>query len=268
MLNPLQSKLLEMMTWLARYLDENNLRYYSSSGTVLGAKRHGGFIPWDDDIDIAMPRKDYEILCDLLANEIDHYIVESPRHSSDDYIYAFAKFYDTSTTMTEALRHDMKRGVYIDIFPIDGLGNTLEEAHHNYKEIDKLNMLLAMKVCAYRPDRKWWKNLAVFIGGLIPINPHKLAQRIDKACRARDFDSCEYVASCMSTYRAKEIMPRKYWGTPQKTKFEDIEISGPELSEEYLTHLYKNWRQLPPEDKRHSAHDFKDLDFNKSYLQE
>ena len=59
MLNPLQSKLLEMMTWLARYLDENNLRYYSSSGTILGAKRHGGFIPWDDDIDIAMPRKDY-----------------------------------------------------------------------------------------------------------------------------------------------------------------------------------------------------------------
>lgn len=72
----------------------------------------------------------------------------------------------------------------------------------------------------------------------------------------------------MSTYRAKAIMPRKYWGTPQKSKFEDIEISGPELSEEYFTHLFKNWRQLPPEDKRHSAHDFKDLDFNKSYLHE
>ncbi|MDE5784111.1 MAG: LicD family protein [Prevotella sp.] len=266
MLNPLQSKLLEMMTWFARYLEENNLRYYAIGGTFLGAKRHEGFIPWDDDIDIAMPRKDYEILCDLLAREKDHYIVESPRHSSDDYVYPFAKLYDTSTSMTELLRYKMKRGVYLDIFPLDGLGNTLEEAQQNYKAIDRLNMLLAMKVSIYRSERKWWKNCAVFLGSLIPINPHKLARKLDIVCQKRDFDNCVYVASCMSTYRAKEIMPRKYFGKPQKTKFEDIELYGPELSEEYLTQLFKNWRQLPPENKRCSAHDFKDIDYCKSYL--
>ena len=66
MLNPLQTKLLEMLTWLVKYIDEHELRYYVIGGTMLGAVRHKGFIPWDDDIDIAMPRKDYEELIRLL----------------------------------------------------------------------------------------------------------------------------------------------------------------------------------------------------------
>ena len=66
MLNPLQTRLLEMLTWLVKYIDEHELRYYVIGGTMLGAVRHKGFIPWDDDIDIAMPRKDYEELIRLL----------------------------------------------------------------------------------------------------------------------------------------------------------------------------------------------------------
>ena len=125
MLNPLQQKLLGMLTWLIKYIDDNNIRYYIIGGTMLGAVRHEGFIPWDDDIDIAVPRNDYERLIDLLKSPVDHYVIESPKGEAEDYVYSYAKLYDLNTSMTELARKNVKRGVYIDIFPLDGIGNSL-----------------------------------------------------------------------------------------------------------------------------------------------
>ena len=159
--NRLQEKLLEMFTWLVDFMSKNNLRYYMIGGTMLGAVRHQGFIPWDDDIDIAMPRSDYEKLIALLKDPVDHYLIETPRSLEKDYVYGYAKLYDMNTTMTEKKRKNITRGIYIDIFPLDGIGNTLDESYKNYKKIDRLHMLLAMKECAYRRGRKWWKNMAV-----------------------------------------------------------------------------------------------------------
>ena len=99
MLNPLQQKLLEMLTWLSKYIESNHLTYYVIGGTFLGAVRHKGFIPWDDDIDIAMPRKDYETLIKLLSKPVDHYVIESPDNCGKDFTYNLAKFYDLDTTM-------------------------------------------------------------------------------------------------------------------------------------------------------------------------
>ena len=265
MLNPLQQKLLEMFTWLTDYLHKHNLRYYMIGGTMLGAVRHGGFIPWDDDIDIAMPRSDYEKLIELLREPVDHYVVESPKGDAKDYLYGVSKLYDMNTSMTELTRKGVKRGVYIDIFPLDGIGNTLEESYKNYKKIDRTNMLLAMRVCAYRKDRKWWKNCAVFVGRLLPLSAKKLTRKLDRLCAEHDFDENAYVGNLMSTYRAREIMSKELFGTPTLYDFEGIKAYGPEKYDEYLTTLFRNWRQLPPEDKRHSAHDFVDLDMDKPY---
>lgn len=265
-MNPLQIKLLEMFKWLTDYLHENRLRYYVIGGTFLGAVRHGGFIPWDDDIDIAMPRKDYELLIQLLEKPVDHYVVESPKGNAKDYLYGIAKLYDTNTSMTEATRKGVKRGVYIDIFPLDGIGNSLEESLKNYKKVDRIHMLLVMATCAYRKERKWWKNCAVFIGRLLPVSPKGLAAKLDKLCAEHDFESCAYVANLMSTYRSREIMPKELFGTPSLYEFEGIPVYGPEKADEWLTKIFGDWRKLPPENKRHSIHNFVDLDFNKPYL--
>lgn len=267
MLNPLQEKLLEMFAWLVNFLEANNLRYYALGGTMLGAVRHKGFIPWDDDIDIGMPRNDYEKLIDLLKEPVDHYVVEAPRTAGKDYLYRYAKLYDINTSMTEHLRKDIKRGVFIDVFPLDGIGNTLEEGCRNYKKIDRSSMFLAMKVCAYRSGRKWWKNLAVFLGGFLPINEQKLAKQIDSMCAQRNFDDYRYVGNLMSTYRAKEIIDRKLFGEPSLYQFEGLTIKGPEKYEEYLTHLFGNWRKLPPVEKRISPHTFEELSFDKPYME-
>lgn len=266
MLNPLQKKLLEMFTWLTKYLAENNLRYYVLGGTMLGAVRHEGFIPWDDDIDIGMPRSDYEKLINLLKSPVDNYVVESPYNEAEDYVYSFSKLYDTRTSMTEYLRKNVNRGVYIDIFPLDGIGNELQECYSEYKSIDLRRMLLAMKVCAYRKERKWWKNVAVFIGGFLPISTKKLTRSINALCAKHDFDDCQYVGNLMSTYRSREIMKKEIFGNPTIYHFEGLEVYGPEKYDEYLTILFKNWRKLPPEDKRCSAHDFVNIDLNKPYL--
>jgi len=266
MLNPLQQKLLEMLTWLSKYIESNHLTYYVIGGTFLGAVRHKGFIPWDDDIDIAMPRKDYETLIKLLSKPVDHYVIESPDNCGKDFTYNLAKFYDLDTTMVEYARYKIKRGVAIDIFPLDGLGDTLNEAYKNYKRIDRINVIISMMSCKVRKSRKWWKNAAVMIGRLIPVNIHTLVKIVNERCKEKDFYSSKYVASCMSTYRSREIMERHYWGTPKSYQFENIEVKGPEMADEYLTHLFRNWRELPPVDKRQSAHDFIELDLNKSYL--
>ena len=245
-MNDLQKKLLEMLSWLHNFIVEHKLTYYVMNGTMLGAARHNGFIPWDDDVDIAMPRKDYEILCDLLKNPIDHYVIESPNGDADDFLYTYAKFYDMNTSMTEYSRKNICRGVYIDIFPLDGLGNTLEEAKKYYKKIDRKNMFLMTRVCAYRKQRKWYKNLAIFLGRLIPnfmINEKKLCVKIDKLNKARDFDNYQYFGLNMSAYRERDIHNKDILGKPTEYKFENIVVYGPEKYDEYLMKHMVNWRK-------------------------
>lgn len=265
-MNQLQSKLLEMLTWLSKYLEEHNIRYYVVAGTFLGTVRHEGFIPWDDDVDIAVPRADYQRLLELLKEPVDHYVIESPYGGAPDFIYNFAKFYDTNTTMTEIARKNVTRGVYIDVFPLDGIGDTSEESYRNYKKIDICNMLLTMKISTYRKGRKWWKNVAVACGALLPFNAGKMALKLDKLSAERDYDKCNYVGVLATNARKNEIMPREYYGKPTPYKFENITVYGPEKAEEYLTRLFGDWRQLPPENERGGGHFFTDIDMNRSYL--
>lgn len=268
-MTPLQSKLLEMLIWLDKYIREHNLTYYIFNGTLIGAARHKGFIPWDDDVDIAMPRDDYVKLCKLLKQPTDHYVIESTTSDAEDFVYTFAKFYDTSTSMTEYLRKDVCRGVYIDIFPLDGIGNSYKESVKNYKVIERKNMFLMTRVCAYRRDRKWYKNLAIFLSRLIPsffVNEKQLAIDIDAYSQKYSYHDCEYVSFTTSTYGEKDIHKRELLGKPIELQFENRSFLAPEHYDEILTNTYGDWRQLPPIEKRKAAHDFIDLDLNRPYL--
>lgn len=114
---------LQMFDRYAQFCRENSLRYYLASGTLLGAIRHRGFIPWDDDIDVVMPRPDYERFLRLARGGLSpHYRVLSI-HETPDCIYPFAEVVDTRTTLEELTVVLSCRviGVYIDVFPIDGL---------------------------------------------------------------------------------------------------------------------------------------------------
>jgi len=114
----LQKYLLEMIRWFHDFCESHNLRYYALGGTMLGAVRHQGFIPWDDDLDVGMPREDYEKLYTLMKyHPGDRYMLETPYSDAPEFNYCFSKLYDTETTLVENLKYKIKRGLYIDFSP-------------------------------------------------------------------------------------------------------------------------------------------------------
>lgn len=270
-LNEMQSMMLEMIKWFHTFCQKNNIRYYMVGGTMLGAVRHEGFIPWDDDIDVGIPRKDYERLLknknQWLCGE-NRYCIESYLDNNKDFEFRYAKVYDTQTTLVENCRCRTKRGLFIDVFPLDGIGSSKEEAFNNYSSIQKYVQFLLTRTCEVRKSRKLYKNIVIIASRLIPyfiLNNRKIISKINTMCSARDFDTSMFVGNLVGMWGVKEIMPRTFFGQPTLYKFEDTELYGPEKYDEYLKSLYNNWRQLPPVDKQKSDHDFLVLDLHKPY---
>lgn len=260
----LKAELLNMMRWFHSFCEKNGLRYYVLGGTMLGAVRHGGFIPWDDDIDVGMPREDYERLAELIDS--DKYVLETPETQAKDFYYPFSKLYDTDTTLIENTKYKIKRGIYIDIFPLDGIGDSRDEAHENFKTVKKYSDLLMLKIAGFRKGRRWYKNLGVALFRLLPMNPKRLLGKLVSQCKKYSYADSLYVGNLVGAWGEREITHRDVMGTPTLYKFEDMSVYGAQNADEYLSSLYGDWRKLPPEEKRVSHHDFIEFNLKKSYL--
>lgn len=269
MLSLVQKKLLEMLGWFHGYCHENGLTYYIVGGSMLGAVRHGGFIPWDDDIDVVLPRPDYNRLLSMFTERVDHYLLESPYTGNADYYYTYAKLYDTETTLTEKTRRNCRRGLYIDIFPLDGVGRDKLEMEANFAKIDKLNMFLMTRTCAITRDRIFYKNAAIVLSRLIPsfiVNDRDLVVKVDKLAASFGYDDSLYVANLMGSYRKKEVLKKSIFGKPTKYKFENIVVDGVEYYDEFLTNIYGDWKKIPPKEKQKTGHEYIEIDLYKSWL--
>ncbi len=262
-----QEKLLSMLSWFHEYCKEKGLRYYLIGGTALGAARHRGFIPWDDDIDVGMPRRDYEKLRKLQVTH-ESYRFEFPGENKD-FGYPFGKLYDTSTTLVENTRYKTCRGIYIDVFPLDGIGDTYEESVKNFEKIDDKVNLLSTITCGIRKGRKLYKNLAIVLMRLVPsfiLSKEKVIAKIEELSTRLDFDESQYVANCVGNWHKKEIVKREYFGAPTEAEFEGVRLFVPENVDGFLTSIYGDWRSPPPVEKQVSHHDFLFLDLHKSYI--
>ena len=270
-MNELQSKLVEMLEWFHDFCKKNDLRYYIIAGTMLGAVRHGGFIPWDDDIDVGMPRKDYEKLRQISAEQQkEKYMFEYPSKENSRFPYLWAKLFDTTTSVIEIQRDRVKRGIYIDIFPLDGIGNAYNEAVDNFQPIKRKLSLNTIVSCSVLKRRKWYKNAAVVAGRLISplfVNRHKLRINLDILCQKYDFDDCEFVCNLMGGSNEKGIVKKDYFGKPTEVKFENIIVYGLEAPDGYLKSLYGSYMELPPIEKRISYHDMELCDLKKGYME-
>lgn len=270
-MNEMQEKLVDILSWFHNLCEENHLRYYIIGGTMLGAVRHGGFIPWDDDIDVGMPRKDYDKLKELFnLKKQGKYIIEFPGEENKEYPYLYAKVFDMTTTFIEKSRYQVKRGLFLDIFPLDGAGNTKEEAIKNFQPLKKAFILDTMISCDFLKRRELYKNIAVFVGRIISplfIHRRKLMAKIDKLCRRYDFDNCKFVGNLLGGSYEKGLLPAECYGTPMLIKFESVEVYGVQDPELYLSTVYGDWRKLPPEEKQISLHDNVLIDLNKGYME-
>lgn len=263
-----QQKVYDMFKWFHTFCVENDVKYYAIAGTALGAVRHSGFIPWDDDIDVGLPRKEYEKLISLMdGKQFGDYVLEKPLQYKDS-IYGFAKIYDTSTTLIEGSRYDSKRGVYIDVFPLDGAGNDYAEALQRFRSILKTRRWVYNKVCKLRKKRGLKKNLASLIVRAIPFTSwRKLNIVVDNKAKELEYDTSEYVANYYGAWGAeREMCKREVYGTPKLYKFEDGEMYLPEDADKYLTTMYGDYMTPPPVEKRVSHHGFIYCSLTESYL--
>lgn len=268
-LSDLQKKLVDMLEWFHNFCVEHQLQYYLLGGTMLGAARHEGFIPWDDDVDIGMPRDDYERFLSLTKGKrFGDLIVEDIHTPAKDFYYGYSKIYDLSTTLVENTRYKIRRGIYLDLFPLDGVSNDPAEAHSYYASFVKRYRLLLTRTCAIRKERKWYKNAAILAARLIPnflVNNKKLMLSIDEACKKRNFRDYEIIGNLYGNWGEREIMKKSVFGKPTLYRFERLEVYGVEDADAYLTNLYGDWRKLPPVEKQVTHHDFLECDLKKPY---
>lgn len=262
-MNELQKKQLEILKEFIRVCEKHHLTYWLIGGSALGAARHQGFIPWDDDIDVGMPRKDYEEYLKLQYEyEGTPYFIQSWR-SDPRYMYTFSKLRDSSTTYIESFWacHHYNHGVWVDIFPFDGLSNKVKPREkYAWRLIWTYpTIYLTYLGSLFRPFHKktFFKDLGLnIVACLFWIwNPFHLWQHVlEHREKKYPFETSPMVGHFYAFNPKKEALPRDLLDEFVDLPFEDITAKVPKDYDKYLTLIFGDWRKLPPEDKREGHH--------------
>ena len=252
-----QNALLEMLVDFDRICREHNIRYTLAAGTLLGAVRHKGFVPWDDDVDVYMTRPEYEKFLKLIAEEnvLPAHMTYSKDRGKGTY-YCFAKLMDTRYPLYSPNHREVKY-LFLDIFPIDGAADTEEERFKQHKKEHK--WVIRSGICQWYTMDRWWGFIAYIIGfwfyiGANIFTPRSLCVRKMNEYAAK----YEYGKTKMAVFhnfgKPKEAVPTEVYENLTELEFEGKKFMAVENYDLLLTNTYGNYMQLPPEKKRRSRH--------------
>lgn len=227
-----------------RFCEANGIRYFLSSGTLIGAVRHGGYIPWDDDIDIYMPRQDYELFLDTYQGG-SNYRVLNPRREKD-YYYTFAKVVDQRTLMVERETKGFEIGVYMDIFPVDYVTDNLKERERVFK---LKHLLYKIRRCKISHENPLHSRLAYLCYRCLPVSVRMLNRWIERLVVLKT----PTATVCNMTEagpKMKGCFPAEDIASAVDIVFEGRQYKTMVGYKDYLAHTYGDYMTLPPIEQR------------------
>ena len=247
-----------MLSKICAYFEENNINYSLCGGTLLGAIRHKGFIPWDDDVDVLVPRDDYERLIELtrynafITNDICFATMQNTKSS-----LPFIKAYNYQYLVEEEfISVDGGEYLWIDIFPMDGLSENNKDNMKLYKKIKLLRNILSIRManrdllikqCSSR-IKMLIKPFIKLIIDFIPVKA--ISKRIDKASKKYSFDNSTFVGGVLWGYGPQERLRKSEVEKYVKVEFEGMKLKAFSCWDEYLTNLYGDYMKYPPIEAR------------------
>ena len=227
-LEQMQQIELDMLLELDRICRKHCLRYYIDGGTLLGAMCYEGFIPWDDDIDVKMPRSDYEKLREYAFEFPEHILVRYP--TKDDCEYTFLKLTDKRTVLLErAGEHTKESGVYIDVLPMDGHPEDGPEYLSHLRKLSRLNTLFHGSMNRFSTLRKS-ASLSDRIKGIVYAwiyTPWGVYCRLTKTAEKYSYDYCRRVGFLIEGDPRKERFEKDWLEPPIELKFEGHTLLAP-----------------------------------------
>ena len=253
-LRKLQLSELSVFKDFIKICEENNLQYFLFAGCAIGVERHQGFIPWDDDIDISMPRADYEKLIASFPKNGRYKILD--HRTSKDYFNNFVKVIDTNTKIVDN-RNDKtyESGLFIDIFPMDRFDDM--------KAVDKTYNLESFKLLSFSKHcnivygdsviKDMIRSVCWFF--LKPVSPTFFAKKIDKASAKYTKDNGKYIGLLASKFKEKEVLDFDPFKEIIDMPFEGVTLKGPKEYDKLLRQYYGDYMQLPPVEKQVNPHE-------------
>ena len=255
----LRNKQIEMLNILVDICKTHKLQYYIVGGTALGAVRHNGYIPWDDDIDVALPRNDYEQFVSIAKKELDFPYFLQDYSTDNDYRMDYAKIRNSNTTFIDwsAQNLSINHGIYIDVFPIDGYPEKKAELFF-------LNLHKRMERCYVGKDfifdangkKSAKKRIKEFIAKIIFFNKPTsyVIDHLEKHYKKYKYENSNTVVCHGGAWGKREICPKAHYGRGVNVEFEGFSFVAPELLDDYLRHKYDNYMELPPIEKQKPHH--------------
>ena len=252
-----QQASLSALLYLDRFCRENNLRYYLAYGTLIGAVRHKGFIPWDDDVDIHIPRPDYEKLLTRFEDPTGNFKLISC-FNDKEYNIPYAKIQNMNTARVLNKGKLDHQGIGIDLFPLDGLPEDLQYAEKAFSRANEKWLKVANRLERFRviwPHSvldycKMLTGKTAFAVGYIS----KAVQKFSKGMFDCEYEDSDKVATVVGIYSNRLTVFDRDWFEPCELEFEGYKLVCPKNYHEILTASYGDYMKLPPEGERISTH--------------
>ena len=261
-LSNVQSMIMEIFQYIYDYLNEKDMEYYMLGGTLLGAVRHHGFIPWDDDIDIGIPRGQYEQFLEEIGEKLPEYMTVKTYWNAPDHHFYFSRIVDTRYSLKRmGSLKEREENVWVDIFPLDGMPNNgLMRKMHMFRLLAVrafYHISCFEKVNLKRPNRPLSERVIIkfvqITGFGRNMDTRKKLDQLDRLLKKYPVEGSNYIVNFMGQYKFKEMFLKKYYGKGAKYPFEQYELMGPEDYDAVLTQMYGDY-MTPPKAQERNAH--------------